>query len=275
MMPTSMNELMKIVNGEHADPHVVLGMHDIKTETGEFTIVRVFNPEAASIELYNPKKKGEPHTFELEHSSGFFIATMPKQKHFRYKLKFTGHSGNQWESWDPYTFAPVLSELDLHLFGQGTHYEIYNKLGATAMKIDGVEGVLFAVWAPNARRISIVGDFNGWNGLRHPMRHLGTSGVWELFVPGLVNYDKYKFEIKSHTGAFFSKADPYAFFSELRPSTASMVFDIEGYKWGDSKWVNNRNKKDPLDGPMNVYELHAGSWKRVAEEGYRFMSWPE
>jgi len=275
LITTDMHELMKIVNGEHADPHYVLGMHDVEAEGVTHTMIRVFNPEAAKVEVLNPKKKKEVYEMEIEHKNGFFILVLPRQNHYRYKLRFTGHDGHVWEAWDAYTFAPVLTELDLHLFGQGTHYEIYNKLGATAMKVDGVDGVLFAVWAPNAKRISVVGDFNGWNGLRHPMRHLGTSGVWELFIPGLANYDKYKFEIKSHNGQFFSKSDPYAFFAELRPSTASMVFDIEGYKWNDSKWINNRNKKDPLDGPMNVYELHAGSWRRVAEEGHRFMSWPE
>ena len=273
MITTDMHELMKIVNGEHADPHFILGMHD--SEDGVHTVVRVFNPEASAVELFNPKKKTEKYAMQLEHNCGFFAAVLPKQKHYRYKLRFTGHDGHTWEAWDPYTFAPVLGEIDLHLFGQGTHYEIYNKLGATPMEVDGIAGVLFAVWAPNSRRISVVGDFNGWNGLRHPMRHLGTSGVWELFIPGLQNYDKYKFEIKSHTGAFFSKSDPYAFFGELRPNTASMVFDIEGYKWGDAKWLKNRSKKDPLDGPMNVYEVHPGSWRRVAEDGHRFMSWPE
>jgi 1,4-alpha-glucan branching enzyme len=165
--------------------------------------------------------------------------------------------------------------MDLHLFGQGTHYEIFNKLGATPMNVDGVDGVLFGVWAPNAKRISVVGDFNGWNGMRNPMRSLGGGGVWELFIPGLANYDKYKFEILSNTGAFFHKSDPYAFFAELRPSTSSMVYDMRGYKWRDSKWMKKREKQDPLNGPVNIYEVHPGSWRKVAEDGWRFMSWPE
>ncbi|MCL2840188.1 MAG: 1,4-alpha-glucan branching protein GlgB [Defluviitaleaceae bacterium] len=275
MIKTTMHELTQIVNGEHADPHHVLGMHDITSEQDEYTVVRVFNPSAAKVEVFNPKKLKERYTMELEHKMGFFIAVLPRQKHFRYKLAFTGHDGNVWESWDAYSFAPAISEMDLHLFGQGTHYEIYNKLGATPMKIDGIDGVLFGVWAPNAKRISVVGDFNDWNGLRNPMRTLGNSGVWELFIPGLKNYDRYKFEISSHTGGFFHKSDPYAFFAELRPETASMVFDIKNYKWEDSQWIKNRTKKDPLDGPVNIYEFHAGSWRKVAEDGWRFMSWPE
>ena len=277
-MNTNMHELMQIVTGEHADPHHILGMHDIRTDKGEATIVRVFNPDAVKAAIFDPKKpEGKREKFEmsLEHKMGFFTLLLPKQPHFRYKVEFTSHNGSTWEAWDAYTFAPVLSDLDIHLFSQGTHYEIYNKLGATAMTVDGVDGVLFAVWAPNAKRISVVGDFNAWNGLRTPMRALGGAGIWEVFVPGLVNYDRYKFEIKSHSGAFFQKSDPYAFFGELRPSTASMVYDIEGYKWSDSKWIKNRTKKDPLDGPVNVYELHPGSWRKVAEEGFRFMSWPE
>ncbi|MCL1844104.1 MAG: 1,4-alpha-glucan branching protein GlgB [Defluviitaleaceae bacterium] len=275
LVTTNMHELMQVVNGEHADPHHVLGMHDVTFEKEEYTVVRAFCPGAAKVELLNPKKPKVKLEMELEHTLGFFTVSMPKQEHFRYKLRYTDHGGHTWDAWDAYSFAPLISEMDLHLFGQGTHYEIYNKLGATPMTVDGVAGVLFGVWAPNAKRISVVGDFNAWNGLRHPMRSLGTSGVWELFIPGLANYDKYKFEINSHTGGFFHKSDPYAFFSELRPSTASMVYDINGYEWGDEKWITNRTKKDPMEGPINVYEFHAGSWRKVAEDGWRFMSWPE
>jgi len=166
-----------------------------------------------------------------------------------------------------------ITDTDLYLFGNGTHYEIYNKLGATPLKMDGADGVLFAVWAPNARVVNVVGDFNNWDGAQNPMRPLASSGVWELFIPDLKNYDKYKFEIRTKTGERIHKADPYAHFAELRPSTASMVYDIEGYKWKDAKWLTKRKKKSPLDGPINVYELHPGSWKR-AEDG-RFLSWPE
>jgi 1,4-alpha-glucan branching enzyme len=275
MITTNMHELMQVVNGEHANPHHVLGMHDVSFEGGEYTIVRAFCPGAVKVEVFNPKKPKTSYEMELEHTMGFFNASMPKQKHFRYKLRYTAHDGHTWEAWDPYSFMPLISEMDLHLFGQGTHYEIFNKLGATPMNVDGVDGVLFGVWAPNAKRISVVGDFNAWNGLRHPMRSLGTSGVWELFIPGLVNYDKYKYEISSHTGGFFHKSDPYAFFSELRPSTASMVYDITGYEWKDEKWIANRTKNDPMEGPINIYEFHAGSWRKVAEDGWRMMSWPE
>ena len=272
MITTNMHELMQIVNGEHIDPHHVLGMHDLSD--GDSTVIRVFNSHAFAVEAFDPKKPKQSVQLQQEHSKGFFTAVLPKQEHFRYKLRFTGEAGNTWESFDPYSFAPALSDMDLYLFGNGTHYEIYNKLGATPHKLDGIEGVLFAVWAPNAQRVSVVGDFNNWDGLRNPMRVLGNSGVWELFVPGLENYDKYKFEIKFN-GQILQKADPYAFFAELRPNTASMVYDIDGYKWGDKKWLVGRKKKNPLDGPINVYELHTGSWKRAESEDFRHLSWPE
>ncbi|MCL2202390.1 MAG: 1,4-alpha-glucan branching protein GlgB [Defluviitaleaceae bacterium] len=273
MISTNMHELMQVVEGNHADPHHILGMHEATIGKKTHTLVRVFNPEAKEVAVIG--KDGTRHPMKLEHRAGFFTAQLPKTAHFHYKLAYTGHDGQQWEAWDPYAFAPLVSEFDLHLFGQGTHYKIYEKLGAHPMTVEGIDGVLFAVWAPNAKRISVVGDFNTWNGLRHPMRSMGPSGVWELFIPGLANYDKYKFELKLPSGDILLKSDPYASFAELRPGTASMVYDINGYTWGDGEWLKNRTRKNPLDGPMNVYEFHPGSWKRVEHDHYRFLSWPE
>jgi 1,4-alpha-glucan branching enzyme len=273
MITTNMHELMQIVDGNHADPHHILGMHDIVVRKKTFTVVRAFNPEAKAIEVI--LRDGTRHPMELTHQAGFFSAKLPQTPHQHYKLWYTGHHGQQWEAWDGYAFAPLLSEFDLHLFGQGTHYQIYEKMGAHSLTVDGVEGVLFALWAPNAKRISVVGDFNGWNGLRHPMRSMGLSGVWELFIPGLAQYDKYKFELKLPSGDILLKSDPYASFGELRPGTASMVYDVNGYQWGDNAWIKNRMKKNPLDGPINIYEFHPGSWRRVEHDGYRFQSWPE
>ncbi|MCL2189858.1 MAG: 1,4-alpha-glucan branching protein GlgB [Defluviitaleaceae bacterium] len=273
MLTTNMHELMQIVNGEHADPHHILGMHDMVVGKKTHTTIRVFNPEAKGVAVIG--KDGKHHPMELVHRSGFFTVQLPKTPHYHYKLAFTGHKGQVWESWDAYAFAPQIGELDTHLFAQGTHYQIYEKLGAHPLTVDGVEGVHFALWAPNAKRISVVGDFNGWNGLRHPMRSMGGSGVWELFIPGLAQYDKYKYEMKLPTGEVTLKTDPYANFNELRPGTASMVYDLAGYKWGDDKWIKNRIAQSPLDGPVNIYELHPGSWRRVHEDGYRFQSWPE
>ena len=271
MLTTNIHELMQIIECEHANPHNILGLHPICE--GE-SIIRVFNPSAADVYVFFPNNPSVRYPMEKIHAIGFFSLQI-KTPTSRYKLSFTNHDGGIWESYDPYSFMPLLSDLDLHLYGQGTHYQIYDKLGSNVTAIDGVPGVHFAVWAPNARRISVVGDFNGWSGQRHPMRSMGASGVWELFIPGLANYDRYKYEIKSHTGAFFTKADPYARFAEHRPNTASMIYDTRGYKWNDTKWIDKRDKDNPLDGPINVYEFHPGSWRRVHDDGDRFMSWPE
>ncbi|MCL2605360.1 MAG: 1,4-alpha-glucan branching protein GlgB [Defluviitaleaceae bacterium] len=273
MITTNMHELMQIVEGNHADPHHILGMHDVVVRKKTVTLVRVFNPEAKAVDVIGPEGKRYP--MELTHRSGFFSAQLPQTAHFHYKQAFTGYDNRQWEAWDPYAFAPLISEFDLHLFGQGTHYQIYEKMGAHPQTVGGIEGVLFALWAPNAKRISVVGDFNGWNGLRHPMRSMGASGVWELFIPGLTNYDKYKFEMKLPSGDIVLKSDPYASFAELRPGTASMVYDINGYDWRDDKWLKDRTKNNPLKGPVNIYEFHPGSWRRVMHDNYRFQSWPE
>jgi len=271
MLTTNMTELMQIVSGDHANPHHILGMHKLEHQA----IIRVFNPDAQEVEAFDPKTPTVRYKLEQEHQAGFFVALMPETLgNLRYKLSFTGHDGHTWEAWDPYSFLPQISDLDMHLFGNGTHYEIYNKLGATPIIIDDIKGVMFGVWAPNAKRISIVGDFNGWNGLRNPMRCLDNSGIWELFIPEIQNFDKYKYEIKTHSGEVYQKADPYAFFAELRPGTSSVVYDIS-YKWGDSKWMTNRSKKHPMDGPMNVYEVHAGSWKRDFDNDWRLLTWAE
>ena len=277
MISTNMSELMQIVNGEHANPHNILGKHVKKS--GEI-ILRVFNPDADKVEAFDERNPSIRIKFDKEHQSGFFVAIMCDDifKGHRYKLKFTSHKPEctVWEMYDPYCFSPTMSELDLYLFGNGTHYEIYNKLGAVTCEIDGVKGVAFAVWAPNAKRVSVVGDFNVWNGLRNPMRALGSSGIWEVFIPGVRDYDRYKFEINAHSGVVLQKADPYANFAELRPGTASMTYDIGGYSWKDKKWMTARNKNNPLDGPMNVYELHVGSWRRVADDNEnRFFCWAE
>jgi len=289
MLTTNMHELTQILEREHPDPHHILGIHEVGFGSKPQFIIRVYAPSAAKVEVFFPDSQAavadssgavqsaRPKRLLMEkiHSGGFHTLLLKTLPTHRYKLAFTTPSGETWESYDPYSFAPVLSELDLYLHGQGTHYRIFDKLGANMITIGDIAGVHFAVWAPNAKRVSVVGRFNGWDGGRHPMRSLGASGVWELFIPGLSDYDSYKFEIKSGEGAVYTKSDPYAKFAERRPSTDSMVFDIESYNWNDDKWLKNRNNKDPIAGPINIYELHPGSWRRVAEDGNRFMSWPE
>ena len=257
-MNTDIHELMKVVEGSHTDPHHILGLHQ--------GVVRVFNPEVEKIEIFDPKKPTKRVEMTQVHNAGFYEAEWDGNAH--YMLDCHGYVNNNWQIYDPYSFEPVLTELDLYLFGNGTHYEIYNHLGAHPMTIDGIDGVLFAVWAPNARRVSVVGDFNSWHGLRHPMRTLQHSGIWELFIPGLKQGDNYKYEVKSLHGDIQLKSDPFSNFNELRPGSASLVYDINQYKWGDDKWIKNRTKKNPIEGAINVYEVHLGSWNRKENNAF-------
>ncbi|WP_304944515.1 1,4-alpha-glucan branching protein GlgB, partial [Vallitalea guaymasensis] len=181
--------------------------------------------------------------------------------------------GYKWEIEDPYRFQSQISDVDLYLFGKGTHYEIYNKLGAHVLEIDGVSGVMFAVWAPNAMRVSVIGDFNHWDGRIHQMRELGNSGIYELFIPSLVSGEKYKYEIKTKQGSLLEKSDPYGNYSELRPSTASIVANVNSYEWKDSKWLESRMNKNPIDEPVSIYEVHLGSWRRG--DNNEFLSYKE
>ncbi len=170
----------------------------------------------------------------------------------------------------------VLTDFDLHLIGEGSHYRKYEKLGAHIMEIEGTGGVHFAVWAPNARSVSVIGDFNGWNPKTHPMQSLGSSGIWELFIPGIGAGALYKFEIRSRVGMFTAqKADPFAFCFELRPKSASIVYDIDGYTWADEEWMDERSKIHWLDSAVSIYEVHLGSWMRVPEEGSRWLTYRE
>ena len=174
-----------------------------------------------------------------------------------------------------YQFPQILTEFDLHLIGEGTHYKNYEKLGAHVREVKGVNGVHFAVWAPNAEAVSVIGDFNKWDGNSHKMRMLGSSGIWEIFIPGLSEAEIYKFNIKSKSGEVLEKADPYAFSSEIRPKSASIVYDIDKYTWNDAKWLSEREHHNALDAPISMYEVHLGSWMRVPEDGNRYLTYRE
>ena len=174
-----------------------------------------------------------------------------------------------------YPFPQILTDFDLHLIGEGTHYKNYEKLGAHVREVKGVNGVHFAVWAPNAEGVCVIGDFNGWDGISHRMRMLGSSGIWEIFIPGLFEGEIYKFNIQSKSGEILEKADPYAFRSEIRPKSASIVHDIDKYTWNDAKWLSEREHHNALDAPISMYEVHLGSWMRVPEDGNRYLSYRE
>jgi 1,4-alpha-glucan branching enzyme len=204
---------------------------------------------------------------EKLHPEGYFEALMPRRKTvFKYTLIVTTYEDVTYEMEDPYRFPPVLSDFDLHLFGEGSNYRLYTKLGAHLCQLDGVDGVSFAVWAPNAERVSVLGQFNQWDGRRHPMRPRGATGIWELFIPGLAEWELYKYEIRSkHQGYIVEKTDPVSFASELRPKSASLVFDLDRYQWGDDDWMVGRKTVNALEAPISVYEVHLGSWRRTPD----------
>ncbi len=174
-----------------------------------------------------------------------------------------------------YPSPQILTDFDLHLIGEGTHYKKYEKLGAHLKEVNGVKGVHFAVWAPNAEGVCVIGDFNSWDWSRHKMRMLGSSGIWETFIPGLSEGEIYKFAVQSKSGDLLEKADPYAFYSEIRPKSASIVYDIDGYAWNDDKWMDERVRRNALDAPVSMYEVHLGSWMKVPEEGNRYLTYRE
>ena len=268
----SAEEISRLVAAEHADPFHILGAHPVAVEGQPAVAIRAFLPEASRLWV----ARGEttvPCTHV--HAAGFFEAVFAEEAEtFPYRLRAENAAGHIWEFDDPYRFSPFLTDFDLHLLSEGTHYDAYEKLGAHVREIDGVRGVAFAVWAPNALRVSVVGDFNQWDGRRHPMRIRGSSGIWELFIPGLGEGDVYKYEIRGPENHFLElKADPFAFYCEARPKTASIVHDIHRYKWNDEAWMSGRVQRQALSAPLSVYEVHLGSWMR--SEDNRTLSYRE
>ena len=249
-----------IVAGSHGDAFSVLGPH--RTDTS--WEVRAFLPQAMDAAVLID---GAEHAMLKTRSEGFFVATLPAQPG-SYQLRLTLWNGARTDIEDPYRFPPLLSDFDLHLHGEGTQYESYRAMGAHLSECDGIAGVRFAVWAPNAEVMSVVGDFNDWDERRHPMR-LRAGGIWELFMPGASAGMNYKYSVRSRLGGYRQqKADPYGFATEAPPKSASVVSDIWNYEWGDGQWMEARAKKDQLKEPVSIYEVHLGSWLRGADNAY-------
>jgi 1,4-alpha-glucan branching enzyme len=253
-----------IAGGWHGDPFAVLGPH----KQGKTWEITAFVPGAERLWVLAGKKADEAVPYPGV--PGLFTHQMSKQAD--YKFRAQGY-GDQWEFDDPFRFGPVLGELDEYLLGEGTHKRLWQVLGAHLIRHEGVDGVHFAVWAPNAERVSVVGDFNIWDGRRHPMRRRGPTGVWEIFVPGLAEGATYKYEIKGAGGAMLPlKADPVGFGSEHPPANASVVRKITG-EWHDGDWLKTRAARHTIDAPISVYEVHLGSWRRAP--GDRMLSYEE
>ncbi len=257
------------------DPFSILGIHPLETDKGIKTVIRTYQPQAAFI-------RGESCDGEVEFDfvklgdTGFFEAILDMEfEPFFYNLIIKQGDGNEYKLTDPYAFQPVLSEFDRHLISTGTHYELYRKLGANLVEHQGFNGVQFAVWAPNARSVSVVGNFNSWDGRRHQMRMLGSSGIWEIFIPNLGENELYRFEIHGADGQLHVKVDPLAKLAEVRPATASITTHLDGYEWGDDLYMKTHWATKVFGSPMNIYEVHAGSWRRDPANPDRFLNWDE
>jgi 1,4-alpha-glucan branching enzyme len=264
-------ELQQIVELRHANPHRVLGLH----LQGDSVVIRTYRPDALSVHVL--PEGGERVLMRQRHKGGIFEARIEGRSNtFKYLLEVEYPGGRVFTLRDPYSFWPTLGELDLYLVGQGRHERLWERMGAHPMHVDGISGVAFAVWAPTAAGVSVVGDFNGWDGRLHAMRSMGTSGIWELFIPEVGEGTRYKFEIRpSHGGPRLMKADPYAFRAEVPPSTASVVHELKHFQWTDGAWMEGRAQGEAHRKPWSVYEVHLGSWRRVVEDGSRSMTYRE
>ncbi|MDJ0897743.1 MAG: 1,4-alpha-glucan branching enzyme [Xenococcus sp. MO_188.B8] len=256
-------QVNQIVNNLHHNPFEILGAHPLeKNGKVKSWVVRAYLPKADAAWVVCPEERTE-YPMHFEHNSHFFVCTIKTTQLSNYQLRIK-EGDHEKVIYDPYAFdSPHLSDLDIHLFAEGNHHRIYEKLGAHLTELDGVKGVYFALWAPNARNVSILGDFNCWDGREHQMRKRG-NGIWELFIPELTSGASYKYEVKNWEGHIYEKSDPYGFQQEVRPKTASIVADLNQYQWQDDDWMEQRRNSDPLSQPISVYEIHLGSWMHAA-----------
>jgi 1,4-alpha-glucan branching enzyme len=261
-------EIEAIVTGTHGDPFAVLGVHEADGKL----VARAFIDGAAEVEAFTLADK-PAGTLTRRHDAGFFEGTLKLRKRQPVKYRARG-AGGEWTVWDAYSFGPVLGPMDDYYIREGSHLRLFDKMGAHPIQHEGAEGVHFAVWAPNARRVSVIGDFNAWDGRRHPMRLRQDTGIWEIFVPGLGAGVTYKYEIVGSEGVRLPlKADPFARASELRPKTASIVAAWLEHEWGDAAHRAFWAQADARRTPISIYEVHAGSWQKADDGG--FLSWDQ
>ncbi len=264
--PAELEMLLRLAS---PDPHSILGAHP----TARGVVVRAFRPEASSVELLIEGEAPRPLT--RTHPKGFFELLLEgRETLFPYQLRVVYADGNVFVMRDPYAFLPTLGNFDEHLFGEGKHTRLYDKLGSHVRTLGSARGVSFAVWAPHADGVSVVGNFNKWDGRLHQMRRLGVSGIWEIFIPDLPVGELYKYEIHNQSGIPFLKADPYALYTEVPPATSSVVYEPI-YQFTDEDWIRRRDGEEHLRRPISIYEVHLGSWRRVQEEENRSLTYRE
>ncbi|HEY9647610.1 MAG TPA: alpha-amylase family glycosyl hydrolase, partial [Chroococcidiopsis sp.] len=257
-MTVASEQVDRIVWNQHHDPFEVLGPHKVEQDGKTKWVVRAYLPGADAVWVVRPEERQE-YQMQAVHNPHFFECTLDVEDLSNYQLRLK-EGEHERVIYDPYAFrSPLVTDFDVHLFAEGNHHRIYEKLGAHLTEVNGVKGVYFAVWAPNARNVSLLGDFNLWDGRQHQMRKIG-NGIWELFIPDLGVGTHYKFEIKNQAGHIYEKSDPYGYQQEVRPKTASIVTDLDSYQWTDQSWMENRRHTDTLTQPISVYEVHLGSW---------------
>lgn len=262
MDPNLQAQIEELFEGCSKNPHDVLGMHIQEN----IIVVRVINPNSKRIVIKDIHTHETFNMTKVDDRGLFECIISERNELFPYELTHTTYDGHTYTVMDPYSFWPTISDYDLYLFNEGNHHRIYEKLGCHLREVNGVYGASFAVWAPSALRVSVVGSFNQWDGRIHPMRMMGSSGVWELFIPGLARGDLYKYEIKTPSGEIYLKADPYAFCAEKPPNTASVVYGLNNYSWNDKDWMDKRAQEEIFQKPVNIYEVHLGSWRQEPDD---------
>ncbi len=272
MSTISPDHLNRILYAYHHDPFEVLGIHKVEQDGDTAIAVRTFHPEAQAVTLVRGDT-GETIPMERVQEHGLYEAVIKGDTLFPYQFDLTLYNGDVRREEDTYRFGPLLTDFDLQLLGEGNHHHSYEKLGAHLIEHEGTAGTAFAVWAPNAQRVSIVGNFNGWDGRRHSMRTRGGTGIWELFIPGLGEGEMYKYQILGPHGQILEKADPYAFASELRPNTASKVWNLARDEWEDHEWLRKRGETNWLMEPINIYEVHLPSWARSPDDPTHYLDY--
>ena len=271
-MPGFDRALDSLAAGTHGDPFALLGPHAMRGGRG--VVVRAFHPAASRVEIV---RAAGVTPMSRRHSAGIYEAEIEDASlPLSYELRVTYPNGDVHQAQDPYRFPPIFSPYDAHLFGEGNLLQLWKRFGAHRMTVDGVDGYYFAVWAPNAQRVSVVGDFNTWDGRVHAMRQMLPNGVWEIFVPGLREGERYKYEIRTPSGAILHKCDPFGAFFEVPPQTAGLTHDHHRFEWSDTAWMQQRDARGAaLNRPMSIYEAHLGSWRRSPDEGHRTLTYAE